>query len=801
MKIFKNFWLSIIPLALFGFVLFGHKAYAAPINITANDLKNVQYDIVAFDNGNPATIQADIAGTIVYFVDPYTPDDIIGFTAHPGDNYICEMYGINFTGGPNKKTDKTGTFSGKLKLAFSNDTTVNCNESNPDKTISDVDITVNYDLSKATGDAGDLGTTTGTGEEEKVQPDENACLNNSGGFSFAWAVCPILDAASGLSTTLVNAFEDQLAFSVDQLGSSSDVNTGAGKMHQAWALFRDLTSALLVIVLLIMVLSQAASFGPFDAYTVRKLLPRLIAAVILMQISWDLFAWIVNVVNDIGRGIADLMFWPFGGAKNMDLWHLLSNAHLSNGLLISLNWGALLVVGVLGYAYLFTMLGFAFVAIIGLFFAFLTLVFRKILIIILLILSPLALLAWILPGTESYWKMWRENFMKALFMFPIAVAIIAAGRIFAYVVGTQNNGQFLNLIFIMVGFFGPLFILPKTFKWGGQAMQLAGNSMMKASGKMSERPKKFMDKRQEGWSAERRRQSEERYSRGQGFNWRRPWHRPIDLVRSGQVDPTLWGRRREQAMTAYAAAGAESEEKDVKAADARAQLLFDQVTDHDELARAMAAGDENYVYTTHDGQQHRLGRLSMAERRAGLNAVAKFGGDTNFRFLDRTVDALNTGRPEERAMAKKFLDGNAQTLIPKMKHLYYGANREGAINSSLGSLSEKSFLTMEGAEMEAILESLSQRAAAGDAAALDQINRVLTFYQSAIDNDTIRPNIGAGVNRAMEALVTGGNIADINNRRTAAGMDPIDRTVAANPAVAPAVAAIAGRIDINGRVT
>lgn len=362
----------------------------------------------------------------------------------------------------------------------------------------------------------------------------SACENNANGFSFAWAVCPVLDAASSLTTVLVNLFEGQLSFSVSQLGSSTNPASGNFEVQQSWALMRDISAAFLVIIMLAMVFSQAASFGPFDAYTIKKLLPRLVAAIILIQISWTLFAWVVNLVNAVARGLADLMYYPFGGTSQMDLWHLLNHAHLSTGLLAGMDWAALAVAVTLTVAFVFTMLGFAITAIIALFFAVATLVFRKILIILLLIFSPIALLAWILPGTDRYWKYWRDNFMKALAMFPIAVAIIAAGRIFASVVGTQNNGQFLNLIFIMVGFFGPLFILPKTFKWGGQIMQMAGKNLESVG-------QRFGKKQAEVWKG-----YQERYA-GKAGNRYNPsagvFSRTFRRVQSGHMLPTERSRR------------------------------------------------------------------------------------------------------------------------------------------------------------------------------------------------------------------------------------------------------------------
>jgi hypothetical protein len=431
------------------------------------------------------------------------------------------------------------------------------------------------------------GQCTTAGGDCVAGPVETPCESHAFGFAFAWAVCPVLDAANGLTTAMVDIFEGQLNFSVSQLGTSTDPNSGNYKVHQSWSIIKDVTSALVVIVMLIVVVSQASSFGPLDAYTIRKMLPRLIAAVILIQISWPLFNYVITIVNDLARGLANIMYLPFGGGDKMDLWHLLQNAKLSDGLLAAMDWGAIIVFAVLTVAFLFTMLGMAFVVIIALFFGVLTLIFRKVLIILLLIFAPLALLAWVLPGTKQYWDMWWKNFIKVLFMFPIIVAIIAAGWIFAYVVGSQDNGQLLNLIFVLVGFFGPMFLLPKTYRWGGQAMQMAGNGIMKASSKVSERPEKFLDTRQQGYSRERQRNAASRIAKLEKgtATGRDKLISGIrgDYFKSGKLDPTLGlpgSRRRREQIANYVAAG---EKAGAEEGDAVGKLLDNEL-------RGMTAG-------------------------------------------------------------------------------------------------------------------------------------------------------------------------------------------------------------------
>lgn len=379
--------------------------------------------------------------------------------------------------------------------------------------------------------AGGSGTTTAAGD---------SCALDSGGFSLAWFMCPLLQAANDLVNGssghggLLGMFEDQLSFNVSRdLGV---VGGGGNQVQTTWSLIKNIASAILVIIMLLMVFSQAISAGPFDAYTIRKILPRLVAAVILMQLSWYIVAFIVDLVDDIGNSLFDLLYAPFGGANQLDLGHLLSHANIGTGQAIIIDFVGLVGGIVLGLASLPTVLFLAFAAIVALFTALVVLIFRKIIIIFCLIFAPLAILAWILPGTQRYWKLWYDNFIKVLMMFPLIVGLIAAGHIFAYVVGTQGNGTFLNMIFIMVGVFGPLFVLPKTYKWGGQALSMAGGAIHSVGSRLQ----KSGEEPIKSWT---RRQAQGRFAkkyRPKGAPGSTFFNRTANSLMGGRIIPTKY---------------------------------------------------------------------------------------------------------------------------------------------------------------------------------------------------------------------------------------------------------------------
>ena len=322
----------------------------------------------------------------------------------------------------------------------------------------------------------------------------NSCESSYTGAAheFNWISCKILAGLDGLTNTFLGIVQNQLDVCTgtsSTTGNTCSNNILTDKVKQAWRIFRVIATSILVIILLVMVISQAIGSGPFDAYTLRKVLPRLVAIAIFMQISWYVFKFVIDVSNDVGVGIAQLMYFPFGGAGKMSLDNLIGGVGvLAPGFTITALFTGIVVGYIAGGLTIFGVIFLGASAVISLIIGLLVLLFRQILIILLMIFVPIALVAWILPGTQRYWKLWQDNFMKILFMFPLITAMIAGGRIFAFVGATKGV---LGLFVVLLGFFGPLWFLPKTFKWGGQAFGALSTGTLAATRSMRGYPSKY----------------------------------------------------------------------------------------------------------------------------------------------------------------------------------------------------------------------------------------------------------------------------------------------------------------------
>ncbi len=251
----------------------------------------------------------------------------------------------------------------------------------------------------------------------------------------------------------------------DSNGNCGAQDNACNNYYAAWRSFRNIALGLLVIAGLIMVISQALGMEILDAYTIRKMLPRILIATIAITLSWQLMRFFVTVSNDLGYGVGHLLDAPFHS--------LGQNIKVGGGKGILATF-ALALGGI--FFDLFGMLAFVGTAAIAVIVTFLVLILRQIAVILLVIVSPIAILAYVLPNTQRAYKFWWESFSKLLLMFPMIVAFITAGHIFSAISSDQGSG-FIHQAIAFIAYFGPYFAVPLTFRFSGAMMGGLSNAV------------------------------------------------------------------------------------------------------------------------------------------------------------------------------------------------------------------------------------------------------------------------------------------------------------------------------------
>lgn len=311
-----------------------------------------------------------------------------------------------------------------------------------------------------------------------------SCPNNG----FSWIICPVISMA----VDAANVFDGQITclMQIDltdvfgtgsnagnpyatACGTSSDTATitkTSNAYYHAWNTFRSLALALIVIAGLVMIISQAAGAELLDAYAIRKILPRLLIAGVAITLSWQIMEFLIQITNAVGYGVRDIIYYPFNNFGGLTISGIGSTLV---GLLVG--GGAILALGAPGLLLL------ALTAILGAIVAFITLILRKLVIIFLLMLAPLAIACYILPNTQKVWKMWWDTLSKALMMFPIIAAMIAVGHVFAATSYGSGGGGVISQSIALLAYFLPYFMIPTAVRMAGGAVGSIGGMISKAS--------------------------------------------------------------------------------------------------------------------------------------------------------------------------------------------------------------------------------------------------------------------------------------------------------------------------------
>lgn len=312
--------------------------------------------------------------------------------------------------------------------------------------------------------------------------------------ALGWIVCPVVDGINKAVEKLDSAINDLLTIGTSQIFDDSDPKSTGAAYHAAWSNFRNIALGLVFIAGLIMIIATALGYEILDAYTIRKVLPRVLIAIIFIALSWSILDFLVNFFNDVGNGIRALIYAPFIHMQDF---------HFSGTGMTAILLGALTSMFFMGAIGLLSFGGTALLAVV---IAFLVLVLRELIIIFLVIIAPIGIASMILPGTKPAWDIWRKGLISMLVAFPVITGMIAIGRVFSVTSYNSNPDSWLTQIIAFIAYVLPYFLLPFAFRMAGGFMAtLAGMANDRSRGGFDRlknfragRMKKIHDKRMSG---------------------------------------------------------------------------------------------------------------------------------------------------------------------------------------------------------------------------------------------------------------------------------------------------------------
>ena len=326
-------------------------------------------------------------------------------------------------------------------------------------------------------------------------PSENSTSTSCDVQGIGWFICPVSNWLADGIDFMYSALQE---FLKTKPLETTNQNSG---IYLAWVIMRNISNVAFIVAFLVIIYSQLTSVG-ISNYGVKKMIPRLVIAAVLVNLSFTICAILLDLSNIAGYAFQD----AFMGIKNTIstvgentstwTWSEVISTALSNG---ALAVGAGYAVSLALTTELLPMLVPA-AALAGLTLLFILLIMaaRQALIIILIIISPLAFVCYLLPGTEKWFKKWRDLFLTMLVFFP-AFAVVFGGAQLAGIIIIQNasgpNGAIMHVLGMLVQII-PLAITPLIMKFSGGVLG-------KFAGFVNDKNKGLYD-RTKNWSKDRR---------------------------------------------------------------------------------------------------------------------------------------------------------------------------------------------------------------------------------------------------------------------------------------------------------
>lgn len=291
-----------------------------------------------------------------------------------------------------------------------------------------------------------------------------------------WIICPVTNFLTQAMDWLFKVMSTFLTVRPAQ----TDQETA---LYRGWAMMRNIANVAFVMAFLIVIYSQVTSMG-LSSYGIKRMLPRLIAAAILVNVSYWICAIAIDLSNIFGYSLYDMlsgMRENLTGSETIGdeySWKNLGSLILSGGTAaVGGGLAAYAAVAAAGgpiYMLLPILLGVIISALVAL----LIMVARQAIITILVIVAPLAFVAYLLPNTEKYFKKWTDLFSTMLILFPMFSIVLGGAQLAGDAIiasARQGNGDFNLVILGMAVKIAPLVITPFLLKFSGSLLgKIAG---------------------------------------------------------------------------------------------------------------------------------------------------------------------------------------------------------------------------------------------------------------------------------------------------------------------------------------
>lgn len=333
----------------------------------------------------------------------------------------------------------------------------------------------------------DSGETDGDGSLTSVTKgiDENSCKSSLG--EMGWLVCPTTGKIAEAVDWLYGKLQDILTI--------EPISTEDGSpIYEIWKYCLSLTNIVFIIFLLVVIYSQITGVG-ITNYGIKKALPKLIITAILVNLSFLICSLAVDLSNIIGNGLRGIFTaveesvvasGAGGATATAGVWtDEMKAAYVNQNIAAGAGLGMAIVGGVIAVetGVIWMLIPVVLGAIVAVVTGLITIALRQAVVALLIMIAPLAIVAYILPNTERWFRKWRDLLIKMLVFYPMFSLLFGASSLAGFAITASAKDGFGMLLGVAVQVF-PLF-----FSW--KLMQLSGTFLGTINARMrgmAERP-------------------------------------------------------------------------------------------------------------------------------------------------------------------------------------------------------------------------------------------------------------------------------------------------------------------------
>lgn len=295
---------------------------------------------------------------------------------------------------------------------------------------------------------------------------DDGCKKGLGGL--AWIGClvteKVADAVDWIYSKIEGIFNGALQINPAWMQGDSAI-------RQVWEYIRILTNAVFIGFFLVVIYSQLTGYG-ISNYGIKKVLPKVVLVAILINLSFLICALAIDISNVIGNGIQGFFASIEEAVLNS------TEVSVNDGATMAMTFKALalgtpLVIGggaiAIEYGMIWMIIPMMLGGLVSVVSGLITITLRQAVVALLVMISPLAFVAYMLPNTEEWFKKWKKLFTQMLVFYPAFGLLFGASNLAAFAIrstAVANQDAFWLVLSLGVQVF-PLLYSVKLMKMSG----------------------------------------------------------------------------------------------------------------------------------------------------------------------------------------------------------------------------------------------------------------------------------------------------------------------------------------------